>query len=91
MISSDAALGVGINPAKSKRQIDVTTGSGVILTPVVSVPIFRSLGQEVRNLEVICHDLPSEGIVDGLLGLNFLKHFNLHLKFLDGTMDVVAE
>jgi predicted aspartyl protease len=91
MISSDASLDIGINPAKSKRQIDVTTGSGVILTPVVSVPIFRSLGQEVRNLEVICHDLPSEGIVDGLLGLNFLKHFNVHLKFLDGTMDVVAE
>lgn len=90
MISSDAALDIGINPAKSNRQIDVTTGSGVILTPVVSIPIFRSLGQEIRNLEVLCHDLPSEGIVDGLLGLNFLKHFNVYLKFLDGTMEVVA-
>jgi len=90
MISTDAALDIGINPAKSKRQIDVTTGSGVILTPVVSVPIFRSLGQEVQNLEVICHDLPSEGVVDGLLVLNFLKHFNVYLKFLDGTMEVVV-
>ena len=91
MVSYDAVRGLGIDPAKSSRNIDVTTGSGVILTPVVSIPIFRCLGQEIRNLEVICHDLPSEGIVDGLLGLNFLKHFNVYLKFLDGTMEVVSE
>ena len=91
MVSYEAAKEIGIDPTKSKRSIDVTTGSGVIQTPVVSIPIIRCLGQEVRNLEVICHDLPNEGIVDGLLGLNFLKHFNVNLKFLDGTMEVVVE
>ncbi len=90
MVSYDAAREIGIDPSKSHRQIDVTTGSGVILTPVVSIPIFQSLGQEVKNLEVICHDLPSEGIVDGLLGLNFLKHFNVNLRFLERIMEVTS-
>ncbi|MFN0118129.1 MAG: TIGR02281 family clan AA aspartic protease [Elusimicrobiota bacterium] len=88
MISYELLASIGVNLNKPKRSIDVTTGSGVILTPIVTVPVFRSLGQEIKNLEVVCHDLPSEGIVDGLLGLNFLKHFNIELRFIDKKLVV---
>ena len=88
MISHEAVAGIGIHPAIARRKIEVTTGNGIILAPVVVIPKFRTLGYEIKNLEVICHDLPPESVIEGLVGLNFLKHFNLHLKFLDNALEI---
>lgn len=39
------------------------------------VSAFEALGMKIENFEVSCHDLGVDRI-DGLLGMNFLKHFN---------------
>ena len=36
---------------------------------------------EFRNLEFVAHDLPSQSAVDGLLGLNALRHFPPFQRF----------
>lgn len=46
------------------------------------------MGKSVDNLEVLCHDLPPEAKVDGLLGLNFIRHFNIAIRFRDGVIDI---
>ncbi len=89
MVSFDSATAIGIDPAQSNRKVNVTTGNGVIWAPIIIIPRFQTLGQEIKNLEVVVHDLPREGIVDGLIGLNFLKHFHLSLNFIDKTMEIL--
>ena len=91
MVPFEAVARLGIDLSKPLRKIDITTGSGIVLSPVVRIPRFRALGQEMRNLEVACHDLPAEGIVNGLLGLNFLKNFNVHLNFLTRQLEVTSK
>ena len=88
MVPPEAVMSIGIDPSRSKRKIEVTTGSGIIFVPIITIPRFRAFGFEIKNLEVICHNLPPESAVEGLLGLNFIKHFNVLLKFLQHTLEV---
>jgi hypothetical protein len=50
-----------------------------------------AIGQKVANMEVLCHDIPPESGVDGLLGLSFLKHFKLTIRFRKGIIDLNKE
>lgn len=81
VIPIETALAIGYDPAKATKRIELVTASGIELVPTLTVRAVSCLGQTVRNLEVACHDLPIQSPVKGLLGLNFLKHFNLSLKF----------
>ena len=75
MIPPQVALLLGCDPAKSKRRVGIVTASGFKYLPVVTIPLVESLGCRVRNFPVICHELPSQSTVDGLLGLDFLSRF----------------
>ncbi len=48
----------------------------------------RALGKSVEDVEVLCHDLPPEARVDGLLGLNFLRHFNIAIRLKEGVIEI---
>jgi hypothetical protein len=90
MISNEAILSIGLNPSlHALRKIEVTTGSGTIFVPVIKIPRFRALGYEIKNLEVVCHNLPPESCVEGLLGLNFLKAFKITFDFPNNSIEVI--
>jgi len=42
--------------------------------------------EDLGILFTLCHDLPSEAAVDGLLGLNFLKGFDFKVEYSTGTL-----
>lgn len=88
LIPFESAILIGYNPATSKRNIEIATASGTVLTPVITIKSMRCWGNEVKNVDVVCHDLPQETPVRGLLGLNFLKHFDLHLLFKQRLLEV---
>ncbi len=46
------------------------TASGMVVVPLVKVKEVRALGQTVKGLDVLVHDLPPAGRVEGLLGLS---------------------
>lgn len=75
LIPVEIALAIGYDPAQVKKRVEVITVSGVEFVPEMTVRAVRCLGQTVRNLNVVCHDLPAQSPVKGLLGLNFLTHF----------------
>lgn len=81
MISIESALAIGIDPFKATRHIEITTTNGVILTPIITIPSFTCFGIDVKNMDVICHNLPAESSVEGLLGLNFLKSAKVSIDF----------
>ena len=81
MIAIETALSVGIDPSRARRHTEITTANGVILVPVIKIPRFECFGMEMRGLDIICHNLPAESCVEGLLGLNFLKNFRIFFDF----------
>lgn len=80
------AIGCRI-PKKAKR-IKVITAGGVKRAPLVRIKQLTALNCTGKNLDELCLDLPAEAKVDGLLGLKFLRHFNLHLKFKAGIIEI---
>ncbi|MBU1598954.1 retroviral-like aspartic protease family protein [bacterium] len=89
VIPWNIAITVGCDPARSKETVKMVTGSGIEFAPVVTLKSLKALGQEVKNINVVCHNLPEESLVDGLLGLNFLSNFDILIKFREGILKIV--
>ncbi len=88
IISHEVALAIGCDPAKAPRRLDIMTASSVEVVPIIEIPSITVLNHQVKRLEVACHTLPLVSPVDGLLGLNFLRRFDLHLNFRSGTLEL---
>ena len=82
------ALALGYNISKPKRIEEVVTGSGIEKVPVIEVKALTAIGQTIENIEVMCHDLPLEAYVEGVLGLNFLMNFDLNISFSKGIIEL---
>jgi predicted aspartyl protease len=74
--------------SENTSQIKIITASGTETVKTLHVSKLRALGKEMRNLKIVCHDLPAESGVDGLLGLDFLKNFNLFIAFKKGFIEL---
>ncbi len=88
IIPWDVAISLGYDPASVTRQVKIITGSGVEYAPVITVRKLTAIGESIANIEVLCHDLPEDSKVDGLLGLNFLRYFDIDISFSKGTVDI---
>lgn len=89
IISFETAEAIGCDPGGSNSRSRIITGSGIEIVPLVSLKSIKALGKTIKNLEVACHDLPEEGFVDGLLGLDFLKNFKLAIDFKKGIITLL--
>ena len=89
MIHPDVLVRIGCEPTTLKKQ-KITTASGIEFVSFITIPEIRVLGERATNLEISVHDLPSNLPAEGLLGLNFLRNFNLHLNFLDNQLEVIS-
>src|SRR5574337_1667151 len=81
MLPWDVAEVLSYDPAKVQEKVSITTASGVEIVPLLLLERVRTLGHEVGDVKAICHTLPPQRAVDGLLGLSFLKHFDVDLHF----------
>ena len=87
-IPTEVALAIGLDPSKPKKRIEMITASGIEYVPVVMVPRIKLLGFMLKNVEAVCLNLPPQGLVSGLLGLNILSKFNLRLVFLKKFLEL---
>lgn len=53
---------------------------------LVNIPKISVLGETIENVGALIKDLPPEAGVDGLLGLSFIKHFQVHIDFQQGKL-----
>lgn len=81
MIPIEAAVVIGKEPLRSRRKIRITTVSGVEYVAIITIPRFRAFGIEIKNMDVICHNLSTESPIEGLLGLDFLKNAGIIIDF----------
>jgi clan AA aspartic protease (TIGR02281 family) len=87
MVPWDVAERLGYDPAGSTERIVITTASTIERAPVITLEQMRALDVEVADVKVVVHDLPPKSRVDGLLGLSFLKHFDINLYFKKGSLE----
>ncbi len=88
LISWDIAEALDLKPAFSEKRVDIITASGIEKAPLLNVDTVRFIDKTADNVDVLIHDLPPKSYVDGLLGLSFLRNFNLHLNFREGYLEL---
>ncbi|MCX6340097.1 MAG: retropepsin-like aspartic protease [Candidatus Aureabacteria bacterium] len=81
MIPIEIARDIGYDPTLTKRRIEISTANGLIFVPLITVLEISFMGLTLKSIDVICHNLPSESPVEGLLGLNFLIHLPAFIEF----------
>lgn len=81
------ATGLGLKIDQTKI-IQTTTASTVESAPLISIPKMSVLGEEVKNVDALVKDLPPEAGVDGLLGLSFIKNFQVNIDFKKGVLNL---
>lgn len=74
-----------LNPVFS-RQIDMNTAGGTVNTPVYLFEQFQINGYQVKSIEFAVMDLETLDKADGLLGMNFLKHFAFQIDQLNNQL-----
>ena len=88
VIPTEIALTLGYDLSNPKGQIGLLTASGAASAKVITVRKLTAIGETVEDIEVLCHNLPGNSAIKGLLGLNFLKHFNVNISFSTGTIEL---
>lgn len=88
LIPWEIAQNLGLKPELAKERIEITIASGRELVPLVNIKSLKVLGKEVKNVKAVVHDLPQKAYVDGLLGLSFLRNFNLSINFQKGVLEL---
>lgn len=88
IIPTEVAVALGYDPANSNRQMQLLTASGTASAKLITARKLTAVGETVENIDVLCHDLPGNSGIKGLLGLNFLKHFELNISCSTGTIEL---
>lgn len=86
MIPTEVAMDLGYDLSNPNEQM--MTANGIVLANRITVRELTAIGETVENVDVVCHDLPEGSIIEGLLGLNFLRHFDVNISFLTGTIEL---
>jgi predicted aspartyl protease len=88
LIKPQVLVHAGYDLATVTQRGRITTASTEEYVPFVRLIGLKALGQHIDNLTVCAHALPAGIPAEGLLGLNFLRHFNVHLNFLKGHLEI---
>lgn len=89
MISWEMAEKLGLLSEIPKERIETITASGIEKVPIVNLESVKVADKETTNIKAIVHDLPQKSYVDGLLGISFLKNFNLEINFKEGYFELL--
>jgi len=86
--SWDTLKDIGYDPAGCPDRIPMITANGSIEVPLLKVEQINWENIVLKNVPVICHNIPELVSVDGLLGLSFLQHFEIFLNFKQGILEI---
>lgn len=77
---------LGYSPRQGEAIATVRTAVGKEQGYLLRVSRFWSLGFSVSNFPVHVFDLPDGFGIDGLVGLSFLRQFNVELRLTEGRL-----
>jgi predicted aspartyl protease len=88
LISPRIATEAGLDPGVSKSKVQLLGVAGSLWASEIILPRVSFFGMAVPNVKALCHPLPPTFGLDGILGLNFLKHFNFNVNHDTETITV---
>ncbi|PKP57238.1 MAG: peptidase A2A [Candidatus Altiarchaeales archaeon HGW-Altiarchaeales-1] len=88
ILSWDTLKDIGYDPAISTKRTNITTANGVIEAPLVRVKEISIGDFRVKDIDVLCHDIPELIRVDGLLGLNFIENFRVCIDYKKEILEI---
>jgi predicted aspartyl protease len=84
--SREMLMAIGYEPDLIRDRVQITTGSGLASAPKIWVQQIDALSQSRFSFPILAYTLPSGAGVDGLLGLDFLRHRQLTIDFQTGKI-----
>ena len=87
--SWDTLKDIGYDPAISSERISIITANGSIEAPLLKVDEIIWGDIALKNVKVICHNIPEFVGLDGLLGISFIQHFDIALNFRQGFLEIL--
>ena len=75
------AWAAGIVPTGGTPLSHISTPAGILNLPLVTLPRVKVGGARADHISCLLHELPPPSGVDGLLGLSFLRRFNVAIDF----------
>ena len=86
VIPTSVATELGYDIRGSVRHTSVATPAGLVDVPVLTLDSVSVLGVQAINVPALCIDLPRQARFRGLLGLSFLRNFDVDLHFRSGVI-----
>ncbi|MGH7410719.1 MAG: TIGR02281 family clan AA aspartic protease [Candidatus Methylomirabilis sp.] len=87
VLTKAAADRLGLASSPVLTMVKLTTASGTIEAPLITVDLIQIGGAEARSVEAVIHDMPKfPSAVAGLLGLSFLNQFKVEIDREEGVM-----
>ncbi len=87
VIEPEVARALGFEQGEIEPAITVFGATGGAPGALLRVPSVSVLGLGVRNVRVICYKLHPRFGLQGILGLNFLRHFRI---VIDNESEIVT-
>ena len=85
-IPTGAAKNLGYDVDQPSFTTPITTASGVIEAPMIELGSIEVLGVRSDGVQAICLDMPAGLRFRGLLGMSFLRNFDIDLHLRSGTL-----
>jgi len=87
VLTKAAADRLGLTASPVLTMVKLTTASGIIEAPLITVDLIQIGGAEARSVEAVIHDMPEfPSAIAGLLGLSFLGQFKVEIDREEGVM-----
>ena len=80
VITPELARALGFEPEELKPTTGIVGATGPASGAALSVASVSVMGAEVRDLRVVCYALHPRLGLDGVLGMDFLKHFDIEIR-----------
>ena len=85
-VPTDAAIELGYEIDRPISTISVATASGVVEAPMIELDSVETLGARSDHVRAICLDMPAGLRFRGLLGMSFLRNFDIDLHLRSGAL-----
>ncbi|CAN2042581.1 Aspartyl protease [Candidatus Magnetomoraceae bacterium gMMP-15] len=86
IVAQEILESVGCSPALTSERRRIVTASGYEILPVVRVNEVNCCGYMIKDYPVVAHTLPFGTYVNGLVGMDFLKQFEIEIKPFSGEI-----
>lgn len=86
LLNEDVIQEIGINLSSVSETDSFSDATTDHIVPVIKLKSISLGDSSVKNMETLVYNLPEEFHIDGILGLNFLRHFKVCLNFEKGVL-----